>query len=125
MFHRLLYFYNTTSFMKHYLFEMVHYIQHFYFDHKSMIFLLAIGLVAGLLAQMILPGRGFGLIPTIIIGIAGAWLGSIYIRPHLKFIDHSLFRGIASATAGAMILIVIINIARGGKDRDKTHYQQH
>ncbi len=111
--------------MKHALFSLVHLIQQFYFDHKSLIFLIIIGLVAGLIAQMLLPGRGFGFIPTIIIGVAGAWLGNKYIQPHLTFIDHSFFRGMAAAIAGSMILILIINIARGGKDRDKTKYQHN
>ena len=111
--------------MKDFLFSMAHTIQHFYFEHKAFIFLCVIGMVAGLLAQMILPGRGFGLIPTILIGIAGAWVGNKYIKSHLTFIDHSMFRGIASATAGAMILIIIINIARGGKDKDRTKWRHN
>ena len=109
--------------MKHALFQMVHIIQEFYFAHKALIFLVIIGLISGIIAQMIMPGRGFGFVVTILIGVAGAWLGNIYIKPHLTMIDHSLFRSIASSVGGAMILILIINIARGGKDRDKTHYK--
>ena len=111
--------------MPHYMQAIVHFIEHFYFDHKNLIFLAIIGFIAGIIAQMILPGRGFGILSTIVIGTLGAWLGNMFIKPHLTFIDHSLFRSIASATAGAMILIVIINLLRGGNERDKTHWRHN
>ena len=112
--------------MKHlFLFSLLPFLQQQFHEHQSLIILIVIGMVAGLIAQMILPGRGFGFIATIIIGVAGALLGHKYIRSHLTFIDHAIFREIASATLGAMILCIIVNIARGGKDRDKTHYQHN
>ena len=111
--------------MPHFLQSMVHFIEHFYFDHKSLIFLAIIGLIAGILGQMIVPGRGFGFVATIAIGIVGAWLGNRYFNRHLMFIEHSLFRAIASATAGAIVLIVLINLLRGGKERDKTHWRHN
>ena len=111
--------------MPHYLQSIVDFIQHFYFGHKNFIFLAIIGFVAGILAQMILPGRGFGILSTIVIGIIGAWLGNRYIANHLMFIDHSLFRSIASATVGSVILITLINLLRDNRERDKTHWRHN
>jgi len=82
-------------------------------------------MVASLLSQLILPGRGFGMLASIAIGIVGAWLGNMFIRQHLTFISDPLFRTIAGATVGAMVLSVIINLIRGGEDRDKTGWRHN
>lgn len=111
--------------MPHYLQSIVYFIEHFYFGHKNLIFLGIIGFIAGILAQMIVPGKGFGILATIIIGIIGAWLGNRYINRHLMFIEHSLFRAIASATGGAIILIFLINLLRDDNERDKTHWRHN
>ena len=42
---------------------------------------LIVGLVAGVLASMIMGGTGFGIVGDIIIGIAGAFVGSWVLRP--------------------------------------------
>ena len=106
-----------------FLFSVDHFVQHGFHDHKALIIMLVTGLVAGLLAQMILPGRGFGLLPTIVIGCVGAWLGDKYIKVYLTFIRDPLFKHIAAATIGAMILALLINMVRGGHDRDKSHWR--
>ena len=111
--------------MPHFMYSIVHFIQQFYFAHKALLILVAIGMVAGLLAQMILPGRGFGLISTIIIGILGAWLGNKYIKSHISFMTPGLMKEIVSATTGAMVLAFVINIVRGGKDRDKSNWRHN
>ena len=41
---------------------------------------LIVGLVAGVLASMIMGGTGFGIVGDIIIGIAGAFVGSWLLR---------------------------------------------
>ena len=99
------------------------YVVHFYHAHKAVIILLAIGMVAGLLAQLILPVRGFGMIGTILIGCAGAWLGNKYIRAQLTLISDPLIKTVAAATIGAMALAIVINAIRGGRDRDKSSWR--
>jgi len=91
--------------------------------HKAAIILIVIGMIAGLLSQLILPGRGFGILATIGIGVTGAWLGSHFIARYLTFIEDELFRTIAAATVGAMVLSVVINLIRGGEDKDLTHWR--
>ena len=41
---------------------------------------LVIGLLAGWLAGVIMPGKGFGLIGDLIIGLVGAFLGGLLIN---------------------------------------------
>ena len=101
------------------------FLSHQFHEHKALLILLIIGMVAGLLAQMILPGRGFGMLSTIVIGVLGAWLGNNYIKSHITFINDSLLKEIVAATAGAMILCMVINIIRGGEERDKTHWRHN
>jgi len=80
-------------------------------------------MITGFIAQLILPGRGFGIISTIFIGIAGAWLGNRYLLIHLTFIEDNFFRFMAAAITGAMILSILINLVRGGEDKDKTGWR--
>jgi|GEM_PF-1243601 len=99
-----------------------------FYHHWSWLLLpVFIGLAAGLLAQMLLPGRGFGLFPSFLLGMAGAWLGNKFIgdAEFLDFITHPVLRQIASATIGAMALALVVNIFRGGKDRDKTAWRHN
>ena len=99
-----------------------------FYHHWSWLLLpVFIGLVAGMLAQMFLPGRGFGLFPSFLLGMAGAWLGGKFIADaeFMDFITNPLLKQITSATIGAMALALVINIFRGGKDRDKTAWRHN
>jgi uncharacterized membrane protein YeaQ/YmgE (transglycosylase-associated protein family) len=97
--------------------------QGFVHDHRVLLFALLIGAVAGLLAQLIVPGRGFGMIVTIILGMAGGWLGSMLFKNYLSFTHSNLINTIICATAGAIILCVLINLIAGKDRRDKTAYR--
>jgi len=105
------------------LFSLPDFIINEFQAHTHIIVLIVIGMLAGLFSQLILPGRGFGMLSTIAIGIAGSWLGNQFISRYLTFIDDALFRTIAAATVGAMVLSVIINLIRGGQDKDLTHWR--
>ncbi len=66
------------------------------------------GLIAGWLAQYIMPDRGSGgLITTILLGIAGAVIGGM-IATELGFGDVSGFdiRSMAIAVGGALVLLL-------------------
>jgi uncharacterized membrane protein YeaQ/YmgE (transglycosylase-associated protein family) len=73
------------------------------------------GLVAGIIAKLIMPGRDpGGFILTIIIGIAGAMIGG-FISTRLGFGDISGFdlRSFAIAVLGALLLLFIYHRVRG------------
>lgn len=67
-----------------------------------------LGLVAGVLAKWLMPGKDpGGLIVTILIGIAGAFIGG-YIATHLGFgaVDKFDVRGVGVAVGGALLLLL-------------------
>ncbi|MFC3579958.1 GlsB/YeaQ/YmgE family stress response membrane protein [Sphingomonas hylomeconis] len=69
-----------------------------------------IGLVAGILGKIIMPGRDpGGFIVTILIGIAGALLGG-YLAPLVGWIPRATWERYAAATAGAVILLAVYRL---------------
>jgi uncharacterized membrane protein YeaQ/YmgE (transglycosylase-associated protein family) len=86
-----------------------------YLSGESLLVILFVGLVAGWLAGKIVQGTGFGLIGDIAIGIIGAFIAS-YLLPKLgiHIATTSLIREIIYATLGAIILLLILRLVRGG-----------
>lgn len=71
---------------------------------------LLIGLVAGILGKIFMPGRDpGGFIVTILIGIAGALLGG-YLAPLVGWTVNATWERYAAATAGAMILLALYRL---------------
>jgi uncharacterized membrane protein YeaQ/YmgE (transglycosylase-associated protein family) len=81
---------------------------------------LVLGLLAGALARFFLPGRDkMGCLLTILVGVAGAYLGG-FLATLLGF---GGFRGfdvysLIVATLGAILLLIVFRIFRGGEKRD-------
>lgn len=77
-----------------------------------------VGLVAGVLASLVMGGTGYGLIGDIIIGIVGAFVGG-WLFSMLGVT--SPFGGIAGvifvAFIGAVVLLFILRMIRGGTRR--------
>jgi uncharacterized membrane protein YeaQ/YmgE (transglycosylase-associated protein family) len=77
---------------------------------------MVLGLLAGALARFFLPGRDrMGCILTILVGVAGAFLGG-FLATLLGF---GGFRGfdvysLIVATLGAILLLIVFRIFRGG-----------
>jgi uncharacterized membrane protein YeaQ/YmgE (transglycosylase-associated protein family) len=75
---------------------------------------IVLGLVAGLLAKFIMPGRDpGGIIITILIGIAGALVGG-FISTKLGYgaVDGFDLRSIVIAVLGAILLLIIFRMLR-------------
>ena len=76
---------------------------------------LIVGLVAGVLASLVVGGTGYGILGDIIVGIAGAFVGGYVFRAAGW---HTPFAGLAGtifvAFIGAVILLVIIHLIRRG-----------
>ncbi|QYZ67165.1 MAG: GlsB/YeaQ/YmgE family stress response membrane protein [Gammaproteobacteria bacterium (ex Lamellibrachia satsuma)] len=76
-----------------------------------------LGLIAGILAKLLMPGRdGGGMILTTLLGVAGAFIGGkigqfagIGTPSGLDLIS------IAMATGGAFLLLFVFRLLRGGK----------
>lgn len=79
---------------------------------EPLLILLLIGAVAGFLAGVIVKGYGFGIIGNIVVGIVGAILGG-WLLPQLGlFPGGNIIGQIISATAGAVVLLVLISFVR-------------
>jgi uncharacterized membrane protein YeaQ/YmgE (transglycosylase-associated protein family) len=80
-----------------------------------------VGLVAGGLARLVLPGKDpGGVVTTIIVGIAGAALGG-WLGTRLGFGSFQGFdlRSMALAVGGAILLLVLVRLIAGSKEKPK------
>jgi uncharacterized membrane protein YeaQ/YmgE (transglycosylase-associated protein family) len=79
---------------------------------------LIVGLVAGVLASLVVGGTGYGLIGDIIAGIAGAFVGGWIFR---EMGWHAPWDGLAGtcfvAFIGALVLLVIVHLVQGATTR--------
>ena len=98
-------------------------LQHQMQDWKGLLVMIFIGAVAGLLAEFLVGSKGFNMLITILIGIIGSWLGNLLFGPYLSFTSNALINTIICATAGALILVVILSLIFRLRGRDKTDYQ--
>lgn len=79
------------------------------------------GLIAGAIAQLLVPGEDpgggglMGIVITIVIGIVGAFIGG-FVGVQLGWGSASSFdvRSLALAVLGAIILLVLLRAVRGG-----------
>lgn len=81
---------------------------------ESLLVILIVGVVAGWLAGQIVRGAGFGLIGDLLIGIVGAFIGS-WLLPRIGIhLGAGTIRAIINATIGAIVLLLVIRLVRGG-----------
>ena len=78
------------------------------------IILLIIGLIAGAVARLLVPGRDpIGLLGTILLGVVGSFLGgfvSTLIQYHTISIHQFHATGIIWSIVGAVILLVLLRL---------------
>ena len=91
-------------------------------DLSYILFALLVGLVAGFLARALLPGKdSMGLVATILLGLAGSFLGAVLFRAiGIGDEDNFDLGGLIGAVVGAMILLAIYNAVTGRKDSDRS-----
>lgn len=70
---------------------------------------IVIGIVAGWLAGVIMPGRGFGLIGDLIVGLIGAFLGGLIMNVLTPDQNFGFWGSLFVALIGACILVAIIH----------------
>lgn len=81
---------------------------------ETLLIWLIVGIVAGLLAGVIVKGYGFGLVGNLVVGIVGAFLaGFLLPAVGVSFsIVNPLVTSIAYATIGAVVLLLLIGLVR-------------
>ncbi|PNE11427.1 MAG: GlsB/YeaQ/YmgE family stress response membrane protein [Beijerinckiaceae bacterium] len=83
-------------------------------SNESLLIIVGVGLTAGWLAGQIVQGTGFGIVGDLLIGIVGAFIGS-WLLPQLGIhLGSGIIAAIINATIGALILLLIIRLVRGG-----------
>ena len=85
---------------------------------NNLIWWLVVGLVAGVLASLVVGGVGYGIIGDIVIGIVGAFIGgwlftALNVSPPMGGLPGTIL----VAFIGAIVLIFIIRLIRGGSRR--------
>ena len=77
-----------------------------------------VGLVAGVLASMVMGGTGYGLIGDIIIGIVGAFIGGwLFAKLGVSTPFSGLPGTIFVAFIGAVVLLFVLRLLRSGTAR--------
>ena len=77
-----------------------------------------VGLVAGVLASLVMGGTGYGIIGDIIIGIIGAFVGGwVFSVLGVASPLGGLAGTILVAFVGAVLLLFILRLIRGGTRR--------
>lgn len=79
-------------------------------DISEIIFAIILGAIAGFVARALLPGKqSMGLVLTILLGIAGAFVGYLIFTELLGIGDDDKFDlgGLIGAIIGAMLLLFI------------------
>ncbi|MDO7843106.1 GlsB/YeaQ/YmgE family stress response membrane protein [Sphingomonas immobilis] len=84
---------------------------------RSIIGWLLIGLVAGVLAKILLPGRDpGGIVVTILVGMAGAFLAGL-VAHALGWTLVGGWKNYAAATAGAVALLALYRVITNRRTR--------
>ncbi len=81
-------------------------------DANSLLYIVLVGLVAGLLASVVIP-TGLDWLGAIVVGIIGAAIG-FYLFPALgaHVSTNPTVAAIVTATCGAIVLLVILRLVR-------------
>jgi uncharacterized membrane protein YeaQ/YmgE (transglycosylase-associated protein family) len=77
-----------------------------------------VGLIAGVLASLVMGGNGYGIIGDIIIGIVGAFVGGWLLRALGTGAPFGGLPGVIFvAFIGAVVLLFVLRMIRGGRVR--------
>jgi uncharacterized membrane protein YeaQ/YmgE (transglycosylase-associated protein family) len=89
------------------------------------VLMIIIGLVVGLVARLLVPGRdSLGILGTIVLGIVGSFVGGFLeqlIEFH-KIEDHLRTAGIIGSIIGAVVLLLLLRVTgmEGGRSRSSS-----
>jgi uncharacterized membrane protein YeaQ/YmgE (transglycosylase-associated protein family) len=78
----------------------------------SLLYFLAVGIVAGWLAGVLVKGGGFGLIGDLVLGVIGAVVGGWLFSTLGASAGGGLLASITVATIGAVVLIFIVRLIK-------------
>lgn len=71
-----------------------------------------IGLVAGALADRVIPGKGFGLIGNMLVGLVGAFVGGLLVNLLVPDATYGFWGSLVVAFLGACLVFLLVGMAR-------------
>jgi uncharacterized membrane protein YeaQ/YmgE (transglycosylase-associated protein family) len=83
-------------------------------SNQSLLVILLVGIVAGWLAGKMVRGAGFGILGDLLIGILGAFIGNWLLPRVGVHLGAGVVSAIVNATVGAIMLLLIVRLLRGG-----------
>lgn len=84
----------------------------------GLVLALAVGLIIGVIAKFLMPGRdGGGIIVTSLLGIAGSVTAN-YLGHSMGMYRRGEHVGVIASVFGAMLLLAVYRMFRGNRDRD-------
>jgi len=83
-------------------------------SNESILVILLVGVVAGWLAGKVVRGTGFGLIGDLVVGVAGAFVAAWLFPRFGIHLGTGIVEEIIYSALGAIILLVIVRLIRGG-----------
>lgn len=85
-------------------------------DVHSLIGMVVIGILVGWLASVLVQGRGMGIIPDMVVGLLGAFVGTFLAdKLHIHIAD-GFWGTLAVSLLGAVVLLVGIRLIRPARD---------
>ena len=83
----------------------------------GLLWTLIVGLVVGMIAKLLMPGRDpGGLIVTMLIGVAGAFLAG-YLGKTMGYYNPAEAPGIIASVLGSMLLLLLYRVVAGRRRR--------
>lgn len=79
-----------------------------------MVYIIVVGLIAGWATGKIMKGSGYGVLTDILLGIAGAIIGSRVLGLLGVYTSGGLIPSILVAIVGAVILVSLVRLVRRG-----------
>jgi uncharacterized membrane protein YeaQ/YmgE (transglycosylase-associated protein family) len=83
----------------------------------SIVWFIIIGLVAGLIARAVVPGRqNMGLVATALLGMVGSLAGGLIASLFTgERLDRLHPAGLIFSVVGAVVVLLLLGLARGGR----------
>jgi uncharacterized membrane protein YeaQ/YmgE (transglycosylase-associated protein family) len=86
-------------------------------QEMSIIGMIFVGLIAGVVAKLIMPGKDpGGVVVTILLGLGGSVVAGLLGRS-LGLYEQSQMAGVAASIIGAILLLVVYRIIKRGAPR--------
>lgn len=80
-------------------------------DMHSLIGTVVVGIIVGWLASVLVQGKGMGIIPDMVVGILGAFIGT-FLADFFHIQIGGFFGALAISVLGAVVLLVGIRLLK-------------